>query len=527
MTVPRRWLIVAGLVVAAGALALAATQLGGGSGHPSTATRSATTVAVVATDLAETTPVNGTVGFAGPSSIVQPDGLAPSALTKDQHAVVSAAQTVAADRQALADAGDAGALSASQAQQAIASAQATLAADSEQLQTDQAALAADQRNQAADCPAGTSDQGPCAADAAAVAADQRALAADQQKVLADEAEVQGARAQAASDQQKAAQAGHQAQAKLAADAAALAGAQATHSGSQAAAAAYEPTSRYTALPAVGQVIAPGQALWSVDGQAVPLLAGALIPWRAFVPGMAPGPDVVALHHGLIALGVGAGVPESDTFTPATAAAIRRLQASLGLPRTGALALGAVLFEPSPIRVTAVHPQAGATVTGGAPVLEVTSTTPVVHVALPVGQTYLVRAGNTVQVTLPDSTATAGTVTAVSTVATVASDTASAPSDTPSATVDVTISLDHAPASGSLDQAPVSVSITNRTAPHVLAVPTTALLALAGGGDAVEVVAPGGAHHLVRVTTGIFDSQSGLVEVRGSGLSAGQKVVAAA
>ncbi len=58
-------------------------------------------------------------------------------------------------------------------------------------------------------------------------------------------------------------------------------------------------------------------------------------------------------------------------------------------------------------------------------------------------------------------------------------------------------------------------------------PTTALLALAGGGDAVEVVDPNGSHRLVGVTTGIFDSQSGLVEVSGSGLSAGQNVVAAA
>ncbi len=74
---------------------------------------------------------------------------------------------------------------------------------------------------------------------------------------------------------------------------------------------------------------------------------------------------------------------------------------------------------------------------------------------------------------------------------------------------------------------MSVSITNRSAHQVLAVPTTALLALAGGGDAVEVVDPNGSHRLVGVTTGIFDSQSGLVEVSGSGLSAGQKVVAAA
>jgi multidrug efflux pump subunit AcrA (membrane-fusion protein) len=179
-----------------------------------------------------------------------------------------------------------------------------------------------------------------------------------------------------------------------------------------------------------------------------------------------------------------------------------------------------VFEPTEIRVTAVHPQAGATVAGGAAVLDVTSTNPIVNVALSVGQTYLVKTGDAVRVTLPDGTTTSGTVTAVGEVAT-------ASSDNSSATVNVTIALEHASASGSLDKAPVSVSITNRSAHQVLAVPTTALLALAGGGDAVEVVDPNGSHRLVGVTTGIFDSQSGLVEVSGSGLSAGQNVVAAA
>jgi hypothetical protein len=528
----RRWrrrLVVVGAVVAIGAIAVAATQLGGGSPNPQAAARSATTVSVVTTDVAETTPVNGTVGFASPSSVVEPAGVAASALTKDQQAVAAAAQNLAADRQAQADAAGADAQSASQAQQAIATAQATLAADTTQLHDDQAALAAAQQKQANDCQgsgagAGSSGQGgassPCSADSTAVSGDQKAVAADQQKVTADQAAVQNAQAQAASGQQKAAQAGHQAQAKLAGDASAVANAQAAQTADQAAAAAYDQYSKYTALPTVGQVIAPGQSLWSVDGKAVPLLVGSLTPWRAFAAGMSPGADVAALNHALIALGMGAGLSESDAFTAATATAIIRLQASLGLPQTGALALGAVVFEPTEIRVTTVRPQAGATVAGGAAVVDVTSTNPIVNVALSVSQTYLVKTGDAVRVTLPDGTTTSGTVTAVGKVAT-------ASSDNSSATVNVTIALEQASASGSLDKAPVSVSITNRSAHQVLAVPTTALLALAGGGDAVEVVDPNGSHRLVGVTTGIFDSQSGLVEVSGSGLSAGLKVVAAA
>ncbi|MDQ1427151.1 MAG: hypothetical protein QOK39_627 [Acidimicrobiaceae bacterium] len=411
----RRLLNIVGAVLAIGATAVAVTQLGGGSTNPQAAAPSASTVSVVTTDVAETTPVNGTVGFANPSSVVEPAGVAASALTKDQQAVAAAAQNLAADRQA---------------------------------QTGQA------------------------------------------------------------------------QAKLASDATALANAQAALTADQAAAAAYDETSKYTALPSVGQVIAPGQSLWSVDGKAVPLLVGSLTPWRAFASGMSPGADVAALNHALTALGMGSALSESDAFTSATTTAIVHLQASLGLAQTGALAQGAVVFEPTEIRVTAVHPLAGATVAGGAAVLDVTSTNPIVNVALSVGQTYRVKTGDAVRVTLPDGTATSGTVTTVGQVAT-------ASSDNSSATVNVIIALEHASASGSLDKAPVSVNITNRSAHQVLAVPTTALLALAGGGDAVEVVDPNGSHRLVGVTTGIFDSQSGLVEVNGSGLSAGQNVVAAA
>jgi hypothetical protein len=56
------------------------------------------------------------------------------------------------------------------------------------------------------------------------------------------------------------------------------------------------------------------------------------------------------------------------------------------------------------------------------------------------------------------------------------------------------------------------------------VPVNALLALASGGYAVEVVAPDGVHHLVAVQLGLFDDTAGLVQVTGSGLAAGQRVV---
>jgi hypothetical protein len=71
---------------------------------------------------------------------------------------------------------------------------------------------------------------------------------------------------------------------------------------------------------------------------------------------------------------------------------------------------------------------------------------------------------------------------------------------------------------------VQVSIISDTAKDVLSVPVNALLALAGGGYAVEVVQAGGAHRLIPVKTGLFDDSAGTVEVTGDGLAVGQNIV---
>jgi multidrug efflux pump subunit AcrA (membrane-fusion protein) len=58
---------------------------------------------------------------------------------------------------------------------------------------------------------------------------------------------------------------------------------------------------------------------------------------------------------------------------------------------------------------------------------------------------------------------------------------------------------------------------------VLAVPVAALLAQSPGGYAVEVAGPGRARRLVPVTVGIFNDNSGLVQVTGA-LTPGQRIV---
>ena len=123
---------------------------------------------------------------------------------------------------------------------------------------------------------------------------------------------------------------------------------------------------------------------------------------------------------------------------------------------------------------------------------------------------------------PVGRTTPGTVTSVGRVATVHSSNSGGSDSGP--TVPVRIRPTRPRATGSLDQALVEVSITDRTVHNVLAVPVTALLARSGGGYAVEVVAGDGTHSLVRVRPGLFDDAAGMVQVSGSGLRAGQRVV---
>ena len=289
---------------------------------------------------------------------------------------------------------------------------------------------------------------------------------------------------------------------------------------------------YTALPATGTVVNRGQRLYEVDGTQVTLFYGARPAWRSLSEWVLPGPDVAQLDRNLIALGFGKNLTVSDYYTAATAYAVQLWQQAAGLPVTGTVPLGQVAFAPEALRVTGVAPGLGSPPQPGAPVLTATSTAPVVTAQLPVTQEYLVRRGQQVTVTLPDGVTTApGTVTAVSSVATASSDGGQNSggqqgqgSSGTQESVAMTVQLNRPPAAGDFDQAPVSVSIVAAHVNAVLAVPVSALVALAGGGYAVEVVHETGttaARQLVAVQTGLFSST--LVQVSGAGIAAGQRV----
>jgi len=281
---------------------------------------------------------------------------------------------------------------------------------------------------------------------------------------------------------------------------------------------------FTWLPAAGTSVNQGQALYAVNGRPVVLLYGGQPAYRQLSPGVS-GDDVKQMEQDLIDLGFAspANLTADGNFTGADSAAVQRWQASLGLPQSGTVRLGEVVFASGPVRVAAVRAALGAQAAPGAPVLDLTAVHHTVTVQLDVSRQQLVGRGDQVSVLMPDGhTSVAGSVTDVSRVATTPQSQGQGQGGpNQQATVAVTVSLADEAAAGTLDQAPVYVSITTASKKNVLAVPVTALLAQPDGGYAVAVRS-GGVRRLVSVQPGLF-GDGGLVEVSSSGLAEGQTV----
>lgn len=279
----------------------------------------------------------------------------------------------------------------------------------------------------------------------------------------------------------------------------------------------------TALPTVGRVVRQGEVLYRVNGEPVVLLYGKSPAYRSLAQGTksadVTGRDVKQLNRALVSLGYANGLgldPTSDEFGWATKVAVQRLQAALGMAETGKLALGQLAFLPTAARVVAVPTALGAVVQDGVTVLSASSTTRQVVVDLDATRQSEIKVGDKVTITLPNGKTTPGKVTSVGRVA------SSSRSGAP--TVKVRVRPTRPAATGRLDQASVQVSITTVTVKSALVVPVEALLALAGGGYAVEVETSSGTHQLVPVELGQFDEDAGLVQVSGSKLRTGQRVV---
>lgn len=273
----------------------------------------------------------------------------------------------------------------------------------------------------------------------------------------------------------------------------------------------------TRLPESGEEITRGKALYRVDDRPVVLMYGAVPAYRTLRTGD-EGADVEELERNLRALGYG-GFTADDTYTDATADAVKEWQDDQGLDQTGAVELGRVVFAPSAVRVDALDAEEGAATGPGQKVLSYTATAQAVTVELDTADQRLARAGAKVAVELPDGTTVDGRVSDVSTEIIPGS----GADEDPTTKVKVLVALDGTKAQQAAAPyvlASVHVSFTAGERKDVLTVPVAALVALPQGGFGVEVVK--GTHSsYVPVDTGLF--ADGRVEISGAGITAGTKV----
>lgn len=278
----------------------------------------------------------------------------------------------------------------------------------------------------------------------------------------------------------------------------------------------------TALPEIGTTVAPGEALLEIDGVPVPLLPSDLPLWRALSVDSEDGKDVTVLEQALIDLGYATedDLTIDEEFTSVTGDAVAAFREAAGLEEDESLAPGEVVVLPGAVRIAGHGVELGDRVQSGTTALTVTGTQRIVTVDLAAGEQDVLTEGDAVEVELPDDSVATGTVTHVSPVAEARTGTGANAETT--YVVPAEITLDEG--GETFDEAPVTISVTDEVATGILAVPVEAVLALAEGGYALQVVDPDGGTTLVAVTLGDFSD--GWVEVTGEGIAEGSEVVSA-
>jgi peptidoglycan hydrolase-like protein with peptidoglycan-binding domain len=267
----------------------------------------------------------------------------------------------------------------------------------------------------------------------------------------------------------------------------------------------------TSLPAVGAIAARGKALHSVNGKAVPVFFGDTPLFRPLdKPGL-EGPDVTVVAANLSAL----GYPVTARTGPAFAAALKNWQQDAGLDPTGKIAPGQVLVVPAAVRVNSVTAQPGDE--AAAELFTVTATTRVVTMPLDAGEIEQVHKGMKVAVLRPDGKSLPANVSAISTHVDGGGGDQDAQTGGPPK-IDITVVPDKQSTVSDMDSAAVQVQVVSEVHKGVLAVPVGALVALKGGGYAVQV--PDGTFRAV--TIGMFSRE--LVEISGAGIAEGMTVV---
>ncbi|MGW7408439.1 peptidoglycan-binding protein [Streptomyces sp. NPDC054833] len=285
----------------------------------------------------------------------------------------------------------------------------------------------------------------------------------------------------------------------------------------------------TAIRQVGDVVRPGQWLWERDGVRVPYFRGDRPLWRVLKKNKTGkdmrGEDVRALKRNLIDLGYadGLGLTADDTFTTATETAVKRWQKQLGAPQTGEVDPGSVVVLDMPrLRVSQTVGVVGSSLTGTA-LLKVTGTQLVATAKVSYDQLSRLSPGTALKVGLPNGNTVSGKVTAVNISAQQQQDGGGQDqSGNTKQQAEVTVSLPNQKTVKAAGPGPATLTVSDHKANQVLAVPVTALLALAEGGYGVEVIQPDGQHKLIPVTIGLVaDARA---EITKGDIKEGTKVV---
>lgn len=270
----------------------------------------------------------------------------------------------------------------------------------------------------------------------------------------------------------------------------------------------------TKVPLAGDVIGRGKPIYRVNNQPIVLMFGDVAAYRTLGPGVT-GPDVRQLEDNLKALGYGS-FGTGTAYTATTANAVNQWQKDQGLPQTGQVELGRIVFAPGEIRIDSIAVGVNQSTGGGEEVLQYTGTGRQVTAELQVSQQRLAHKGAEVKIQMPDGKTVAGRVERVYTVVEEPQDSGAQPQTM----IKAVISLSDPAAAAGVEAAVVTVVFTAEEHKDVLTVPIAALVALAEGGYGVEVV-DDDATHYVRVQTGLF--ANGRVEISGDGLREGMTV----
>ena len=225
----------------------------------------------------------------------------------------------------------------------------------------------------------------------------------------------------------------------------------------------------------GVAITTGLNLYAVNGAPTVAIPGDVPAWRTLRDDDV-GADVAQLEAGLVALGYDPDgtMTVDDTFTTTTEAVVERWQEDVGLPVTGAVSLGSVVFLPEGSIVSSVDAAIGQEINTGTSMLTLASTQRLVQAQIGADLLASIDIGETISARLPDRTNLQATVTDIAVAGDGVWQVSAALADTD----------DELPSG---DAIPVDVTWTEVVAADVTTVRANALTRLDSGAYVVEVV----------------------------------------